>query len=79
MQRSQTLPIAPGCVVFTLDGKSLGEILEVREGCFKLDVPFKPDYWLSCTEVWSADEGGVHVNFPRSELHSHRVEAPPGG
>ncbi len=79
MPGGKMLPIAPGYVVFTLDGKSLGEILEVREGCFKVGVPFKPDYWLSCDEVWSADAGGVHVNFPREDLHLHRVDPPPGG
>jgi hypothetical protein len=76
MQRSARAPILPGCKVFTLDGQSLGEVSDVREDRFKLNAQLKRDYWLSCDEVWSADIGGVHVNFNSADLELHKVPGP---
>jgi hypothetical protein len=81
MLRSTSTPVSPGCKVFTLDGHSLGEVSEVRDGCFKLDAPLRRDFWLSCDEVWAADIGGVHVNFASKDLEAHKLRGPvePGG
>lgn len=76
MQRSSAPPVKVGFKVFTLDGHSLGEVAEVHDDSFKINAPLKRDFWLSCAEVWSADVGGVHVNFGSDDVAGHKLPGP---
>lgn len=72
--------LQPGYAVFTVDGDELGRVKEVRDGAFKIDAPWKGDYWLPVDMVISVIPGDrVTVDATGDEIRGRRVERPPMG
>src|SRR5438034_8369025 len=42
----------------------LGKVGEVQDAAFKVDAPFKPDYWLPLNTMASVDEDRISLTFP---------------
>lgn len=68
--------LEPRTMVMTMDGESLGEVKEVREDCFKIDVRWGKDYWLPCSEVLEVDDRGATVCFTKADLGIHKLGKP---
>lgn len=69
--------VSIGSAVRTSDGKELGKVKEVVGGCFKVDAPMQPDYWLATDTVsGSSSDGGVTLRFDRKQLDDAKQEGP---
>lgn len=68
--------VAIGAPVRTADGKELGKVKEVIGGCFKVDAPMQPDYWLAADCVTSNSGEAVNLKFDRNELEGAKQEGP---
>lgn len=69
--------VAVGNPVHTSDGKDLGKVKEIVGGCFKVDAPMQPDYWLATDAVTgSSTDGGVTVRFTKDQLGEAKQEGP---
>jgi hypothetical protein len=64
--------------VYTSDGKHIGYVKEVRRDAFKLDAPWRPDYWLGCEEILSANAEEVRLAVASDNLDVARREEPGG-
>jgi hypothetical protein len=62
--------------VFTRDHDKLGTVKEIRNGCFKVDVPMQPDYWLplSCVSTMTGTE--VVLTFTKDHLDDSKLSSP---
>jgi hypothetical protein len=66
-----------GAPVRTSDGKELGKVKEVVGGCFKVDAPMQPDYWLAIdTVTGNSSDGGINLRFDRKQLEEAKQEGP---
>lgn len=74
MMSPHTLEV--GIAVKTADDKELGKIKEVADGCFKVDAPMAPDYWLSNDAVTGASADGIKLKYSRDELDEAKQEGP---
>lgn len=81
MARSRSMyEIQPGYAVFTTGGDELGRVKEVRDGAFKVDAPWKGDYWLPLDMVLSAIPGDrVTVDAEGDEIARRQVDRPAMG
>jgi hypothetical protein len=70
---------AVGSKVYTSDGEELGDVKEVRDDRFKVDVSMMPDYWLPNSAVTSADAGTVRLAYPKDSIGDHKVDKPADG
>jgi hypothetical protein len=68
--------VAIGAPVQTHDGKDLGKVKEVVGGCFKVDAPMRPDYWLATDSITGSDGGIVTLRFDKDELDEAKQEGP---
>jgi len=64
-----------GAHVLTADGKELGTVKEIAGGCFKLDVPLQPDYWLATDTIASSNADEVHLRFMKDGLKTVQHES----
>ena len=72
--------LKPGLAVFTSDGEHLGWAKEIGDGWFKVDVPWRRDYWLPMDQVLSTMPGErVTMRFEHDYLDRHRESAEPIG
>ena len=62
--------------VFTSDGERLGKVQEVQDASFKIDAPFKPDYWLSFSTVGSINADRILLTFPKEQLGQYKSDEP---
>ena len=65
-----------GAAVYTADGEKLGTVTEVSRGCFKVDAPLQPDYWLASDCVVSASGNEVRLRFDKDQLSSAKLDGP---
>ncbi len=65
-----------GVEVFTSDGARLGKVGEVQDAAFKVDAPFKPDYWLPLNTMASVDEDRISLTFPEDQLGTYKRDEP---
>lgn len=68
--------IEAGEEVYTIDGKRLGQVKEVREDAFKIDVRWGRDYWLEVSEVFQVDGHKATLCIPADELNMHKLSRP---
>ncbi|MEX0784578.1 MAG: hypothetical protein WD557_18240 [Dehalococcoidia bacterium] len=66
-----------GGPVFTSDNHAVGQIKEVQEGGFLVDVTMGKDYWLADRDVRSNGEEGVVLAFTEAELEDYKRESAP--
>jgi hypothetical protein len=70
--------VQPGLRVFTVDGDELGEVKEVQGEAFKVDAPWKPDYWLRTDDVLSViPEERVTVDIDSDSLDRYKLDSSP--
>lgn len=75
---TKDVEIGVGRPVFTSDNQAVGQIKEMQEGGFLVDVTLGKDYWLADRDVKSSGEAGVVLIFTKAELEEYqREEAPP--
>ena len=67
-----------GAPVRTADGKELGKVKEVVGGCFKVDAPMQPDYWLATDTISdnSASNSVVTLILGNDELNDAKQDGP---
>lgn len=71
------LRMTVGSRVYTKDGVKTGSVKEIRSDGFKIDVPWRPDFWLSKDLVELADpEQVVVLRIESNELGEHKIEEP---
>jgi len=61
---------------FTSDGERRGKVSEVKDASFKVDAPFKPDFWLPLNMVASVTADRVLVSFPKEQLDHYKSNEP---
>jgi hypothetical protein len=69
----RTIDIEPGTDVYTMDGKRLGAVKEVREDAFKVDVRWGRDYWLDRNEVMELKDYCATLCIPADEVNMHKL------
>ncbi len=69
-------PIKAGLPVLTLDNKRLGQVKELAGNYFKVDVRFRPDFWLSVEQIAYVDESCVGMLFRADEAELYRLARP---
>ncbi|MBE0610009.1 MAG: hypothetical protein IH609_11540 [Dehalococcoidia bacterium] len=67
---------AVGASVWTNDGKQFGHVKEVKGDYFKVDIPWSPDYWLSCAHIAELDGSRAILRLREHEVDEHRLEQP---
>ena len=65
--------ITPGLPVHTEDGEKIGTVKEVSMAAFKVDVPMRPDFWLSRDRVLSFTNERVTMDFSHDDLGEHTL------
>jgi len=65
-----------GKQVMTADGKELGKVKEISGGCFKIDAPLAPDYWLSTDTVSDATTSVLRLSLTRDGLDNAKIDGP---
>jgi hypothetical protein len=70
------LPIAEGQPIRTIDRKYVGRVKIVEPAHLRVDVRFRPDFWLSRDVVAFANPRGVTLSIHASELASYRLKSP---
>jgi hypothetical protein len=78
MDRSNVGTPTVGAEVYTADGDKLGTVKEVAGGCFKVDAPMRPDYWLAgdCIAGGAVAVGEVRLTLNKDQLGDAKVDAP---
>ncbi len=66
--------IPVGCPVYTADEQRLGTVKELQAGCFKVDAPLQPDYWLSTRDVAAVTLERLVLSFAKEQLAEFKVE-----
>lgn len=76
MQRASSMyDVQPDLAIYTRDGQSLGFVKEVRGDAFKVDAPWRGDYWLSTEDVLSViPMDRLTVVFERDELERYKLD-----
>lgn len=72
----QQLQIEPGAAVETVDGHRLGHVSELMAAQFKVDAPWRRDYWLPTSIVNQVGVGYVVLGVAKDELTPYRMERP---
>jgi hypothetical protein len=65
-----------GTKVMTADGEELGKVKETMGGCFKVDAPMQPDYWLGTDCIRDSTGGIVRLSFRKDELGDRKEDGP---
>ncbi len=65
-----------GIELCTSDGERLGKVSEVKDASFKVDAPFRPDFWLPLNTVESVTADRVLVTFPKEQLDHYKSNEP---
>lgn len=65
-----------GMLVYAIDGKELGRIKDMDGECFKLDAPYREDYWLSEDAIDSIVEGLVRLRLTGEEVEGDLQHQP---
>jgi hypothetical protein len=65
-----------GAKVVSADGKELGTVKEIKDGCFKVDVRMAPDYWLGTEIIDNTDEELVQLAITTDGLGEAKVRMP---
>ena len=65
-----------GARVLTADDKELGTVKEAGSGCFKVDAPLTPDYWLGVDTIAGTDGDAVRLAVTSDRLVEERSDAP---
>ncbi len=68
--------ITTGARVVTLMGDELGTVKEVRDGCFKVNAPAQPDYWLGTDAVLEDGERTVRLRVTGDRIDELKRDAP---
>jgi hypothetical protein len=61
--------IKVGQLVVTSDGDELGRVKEIDSECFKVDAPFRIDFWLGKDAVEDTSLGVVRLNVPKDAFN----------
>jgi hypothetical protein len=73
----RTNAVTVGAPVRTAEGKGIGNIAELSGTCFRMDVPLRPDYWLSMDLVNGFEsDGTVILTINRDELDVVKQDKP---
>lgn len=75
MERT-TRGLCEGTPVFTSDGEEVGHVAEVGDQAFRVDVSWRPDFWLALECVDASDSERVALRFDRGHLDANRVAGP---
>ena len=67
---------AVGASVWTVDGTQFGYVKEVKGDYFRVDIPWAPDYWLSCVHIAELDGPRAILRLRKHEIDDHRLEQP---
>lgn len=62
--------------IFSIDGKQIGTVKEVRGEYLKVNARWARDYWLTSDEVLSADGREVRLVIPSDELNLYKLTKP---
>ena len=65
-----------GTPVMTADGQELGKVKEVTGGCFKIDAPMAPDYWLGSDLARERVGGVIKLSISKEMLSDVKMDAP---
>ena len=65
--------IHEGQPVFTLDNKRLGQVKEMTDTHFKVDVRFRRDYWIARDQVAFVDDEVVGLLFRSDESELYKL------
>jgi hypothetical protein len=60
----------------TADGNELGAVKETMGGCFKIDAPMQPDYWLGIDTIADGTGGVVRLNITKDSLSEAKMDSP---
>lgn len=76
-RRGTMYDLRPGYPVFTIDDSELGRIKDVRDNAFKIDAPWRPDYWLPQDMVLSVIPGErVTVDATEADIDRFEMDRP---
>jgi hypothetical protein len=62
-----------GTPVYDVNGEKLGELKDLTESYFKVDVRMAPDYWLPVHLIEDAGSEGIRLACTEDQLDEHRV------
>ena len=66
--------VTVGAPVVTSDGERLGQVKELRGPYFKIEAPWRFDYWLQQSFTHRDAKGQVVTEFTRDELGAYEVK-----
>lgn len=72
-------PLGQGSIgrpVFSRDGAALGHVKVLSEHHFKVDAPWRPDYWLRYADVAAVGPEGVTIAVDKDHLSGVLVGDP---
>lgn len=73
--QTNTGPILPvGLPVYTNDGRRIGRVKEAHERCFRVDVRFAFDYWLSMRAVAAVRRGRILLGVDKGQVEEYLVD-----
>ena len=64
-----------GMALVSADGKSVGRVKDVRDGCMYVDVPLQPDYWLSLDLIHTVSTV-VGLRIQHAEIAAYQLDEP---
>lgn len=69
MNKTPSIDLHVGMLIYTSDGNELGRVKKVDGGCFQLDIILHRDLWLDRGAVRSTDLGVVELNIPKEAFN----------
>ena len=74
-QQTSGGPVLPvGLPVYSSDGRRLGRVKEAHERCFRIDVRFAFDYWVSMRAVAAVRRGRILLSVEKGQVEEYLVD-----
>lgn len=67
---------APGFEVFTVDGRRVGTLSEIRDGFMRVNARRRPDFWLRLDDATNVEGQAITLAYPREALEQHKHAEP---
>ena len=72
----QPVEPAAGFEVFTVDGRRVGTVSEIRDGFMRIDARRRPDFWLRLDDATNVEGRAITLAYPREALEQHKHAEP---